>query len=128
MTSNLTDLDTKEMDAGALKTFVKNVLELPEYFGLLLRQKLKKLTRPRVKAYFKQKLSLKTRNERAFELLFNNYNLSHEVDNDSKTPNEKGIFGKKLFNYRFKKHKNSSFKDIANAKISRTRQLQVVRA
>lgn len=71
------------MSDAALKSFVKNILELPEYFGLLLRQKLKKLTRPRVKAYYKQKLALKTRNERAFELLFNNYNLSHEQELES---------------------------------------------
>ena len=68
------------MNDASLKSFVKNVLELPEYFGILLRQKLKKVTRPRVKAYYKQKLALQTRNERAFELLFNNYNLSHEKE------------------------------------------------
>jgi hypothetical protein len=68
------------MTDKSLKAFIKNILELPEYFGILLKQKLKKLTRPRVKAYYKQKLALKTRNERAFELLFNNYNLSHEKD------------------------------------------------
>jgi hypothetical protein len=92
LTENLKDPDTLEMSEASLKTFIKNVLELPEYFGLLLKQKLKKLTRPRVKAYFKQKLSLKTRNERAFELLFNNYNLAHEIDNVNNL--EKGNFGK----------------------------------
>lgn len=81
LTSNLKDPDTLEMTDNSLKAFIKNILELPEYFGILLKQKLKKLTRPRVKAYYKQKLALKTRNERAFELLFNNYNLSHEQDN-----------------------------------------------
>ena len=86
------DPDLMEMNQQSLKVFVKNILGLPEYFGILLKQKLKKLTRPRVKAYFKQKLALKTRNERAFELLFNNYNLSHEKENSEEL--QLGNFGK----------------------------------
>lgn len=92
LTGNLKDPDTLEMNETSLKAFVKNILELPEYFGILLKQKLKKLTRPRVKAYFKQKLALKTRNERAFELLFNNYNLSHEKENKNEL--KQANFGK----------------------------------
>jgi hypothetical protein len=92
LTSNLKDPDTLEMTDASLKAFIKNILELPEYFGILLKQKLKKLTRPRVKAYYKQKLSLKTRNERAFELLFNNYNLSHEKDESKEI--QQANFGK----------------------------------
>ena len=78
-------MDSKELSENELKFFVQNVLELPEYFGILVKHKLGKLTRPRVNAYYRQKLALKTRDECAFELLFNNYNLSHE-----NAPNFKG--------------------------------------
>ena len=73
-----------EMSEEHLQAFVTKVLDLPLYFSLLLKHKIGKLTRQRVKAYFKQKLCMKTRNERAFELLFNNYKLSHEVDDSNK--------------------------------------------
>lgn len=79
LTGGIKDLDTSELSEENLTAFVKQVLELPEFFGILLKHKLVKLTRPRVKAYFRTKLALMSRNERAFELLYNNHSLSHEL-------------------------------------------------
>lgn len=90
LTGGIKDLDTTELSEENLTVFVKQVLELPEFFGILLKHKLVTLTRPRVKAYYRTKLALMSRNERAFELLFNNYNLSHERQDSLAPQNQKG--------------------------------------